>query len=93
MASLPGSPRQKREETGTAAALKMRGYASHEPVIARHKSKAKFVCPGVRVQSLDGREPIALFPLSREELGEVWTTPEDLNQWDCEQIKGGWADA
>ena len=93
MASLPGSPRQKREETGTAAALKMRGYASYEPVIARHKSKTKFVCPGVRVQSLDGREPTALFPLSREELGEVWTTPEDLNQWDCEQIKGGWADA
>ena len=80
MTSLPGSPRLKREATAATSALNTRGLATYDPVTAVHKTKPTFTCPAVRVRSLDTREPTAIFPLSREELGEVWTTRDEFLQ-------------
>ena len=94
MTSLPGSPQLKQEGSGGASApLGASGYSSYEPVIATHKQRAGYICPAVRVRPLDSRELTAVFPLSREEIGEIWTTLEELRQWEFRPLKKGWADA
>ena len=67
----------------------------YHPVFARHRYRVNppYVCPAVRVTPGINGVGYAVFPLSTFELGEVWTTDEELSTWDLEVVEGGWGRA
>ena len=65
------------------------------PVLARHQASldSPYVCPAIKVTPGRRGEDYALFPLSSFELGEVWTTREELRMWELIPVDGGWSRA
>ena len=70
--------------------------AIYDPVLLTHVRLPSHTCPAVRVRPLSdafSSTSIALFPLSREELGEVWVTEKDRSLWTVTTLPGSWRDA
>ena len=70
--------------------------AIYDPVLLTHVRLPSHTCPAVRVRPLSdafSSTSIALFPLSREELGEVWVSEKDRSLWSVTTLPGSWRDA
>ena len=65
------------------------------PVFAKSKlpSTTSYDVPAVRLFRARGDVTVAVYPLDRELLGEVWITPESLQEWYFERLPRAWADA
>ena len=49
--------------------------------------------PAVRIYRIRDQVTLAVYPLDRELLGEVWNTVEQLEEWKLETLPRGWLDA
>ena len=62
-----------------------------EPVLARSRKPvlANFMIPAVRFRV--GTRTIAVFPLHREAIGELWDTDALIAEWTYEELPRAWA--
>ena len=67
--------------------------ATYMPVFAVSREREGYRVPAVRVTPGPHVAETALFPLSREEIGEVWSSVEELKGWDISNVVGGWTRA
>ena len=65
----------------------------YEPVILEPRATAviPYRCPAIRVAPGPSGASQAFFPLSAQELGEIWSTPGQIDAWECVPLEGGWA--
>ena len=65
------------------------------PVFAKSKqpSATSYDVPAVRIFRARGDVTVAVYPLDRELLGEVWMTHDALDEWHLERLPRAWADA
>ena len=64
-----------------------------EPVLAKNRRPilSNFVVPAVRFRV--GIRTVAVFPLHREAIGDVWEVERQINEWDYESLPKVWAQA
>ena len=72
----------------------LRGITAPEPVFV----KASFLgtlnpIPAVRITYTQPKHEVNIVPLSRAELGEVWSTPDEISQLEITTIPRGWHSA
>ena len=65
------------------------------PVFAKSKpsSSMSYDVPAVRIFRVRDDVTLAVYPLDREQLGEVWNTQDSLDEWVFERLPRAWADA
>ena len=64
-----------------------------EPVLASNKRSrlSNFVVPAVRVRA--GERIVAVYPLDRESIGDVWDARRADSEWELRDLPRGWAEA
>ena len=65
----------------------------YTPVIATYRTRREYAVPAIRVTPGKGGAELSVFPLSQEEIGEIWTLPDELALWDLSTVVGGWSRA
>ena len=65
----------------------------YHPVVAYYRTRRTYAVPAIRVMPGKDGAPTSLFPLSQAEIGEVWTSEEELEHWDVQVVEGGWTRA
>ena len=69
------------------------------PVFARSKENThdlgsvSYDVPAVKIYRIRDQATLAVYPLDRELLGEVWNTAEQLEEWKLEPLPRAWLDA
>ena len=65
----------------------------YTPVIATYRTRREYAVPAIRVTPGKGGAELSVFPLSQEEIGEIWTLPDELAIWELSTVVGGWSRA
>ena len=79
-------PPLARREPGSVALSEEEMY--YDPVFLSRRGVASHRVPAVRLRRTLDDPPYALFPLSRREVGDVWTGAVPCAAWDVESVPG-----
>ena len=92
------SPLAQNEGSSPAASTTNEDFYAI-PVFARSKENThdlgsvSYDVPAIRIYRIRDQVTLAVYPLDRELLGEVWNTVEQLEEWKLESLPRGWLDA
>ena len=56
--------------------------AVYAPIVAIYRTRREYTVPAIRVMPGKGGAEMSVFPLSQEEIGEIWTTADELGLWE-----------